>query len=47
MGKGMAAWVTAWRALPVLRLPVRPAATAAPAEIVSVLASMALRCVGD
>ncbi|MDA8283925.1 MAG: hypothetical protein M0Z42_11695 [Actinomycetota bacterium] len=52
VGRGMAAWAAAWRALP----PSRPAPGPAPgpvsgplapgAEVVSVLASMALACMG-
>lgn len=52
MGKGMSAWIAAWAALPAPRLPASPAVmaatavTAASPEVVSVLASMALSCVG-
>ncbi|MHB1771729.1 MAG: hypothetical protein ACYCST_08300 [Acidimicrobiales bacterium] len=49
MGKGMSALIAAWAALPAPRLPASPAVTAvtaAPTEVVSVLASMALSCVG-
>lgn len=49
MGKGMSAWIAAWAALPAPRLPASPAVTAvmaASSEVVSVLASMALSCVG-
>ena len=45
MAKGVGAWMAGWRACtPPAPTRGRPAASAPPAEVVSVLASMALAC---
>ena len=47
VAKGMAEWMRGWRAcIPPLSLPVTPAASGTQAELVGVLAAMALGCSG-
>ncbi|MGH2659198.1 MAG: hypothetical protein ACRDHS_05895 [Actinomycetota bacterium] len=48
LGRGMAAWMRGWRACAAPVAPPRPAPTGRPpAEVVSVLAAMALACTGS
>lgn len=48
MAHGMAAWMRGWRACtPAPARPAAPPGTGPPAEVVGVLAAMALACAGE
>ncbi len=48
MARGMPAWIGAWRTLtPALAPPGAAPAPTSPSDVISVLASMALACVGS
>ena len=47
MAQGMAAWMRGWRACTTAASPTSSNGVGPPAEVVGVLAAMALACAGD